>query len=252
MAVFQDYANYYNLLYQHKDYPGEAKYVQGLIRRHAPNARTLLNLGCGTGKHDFIFNRLGYDVVGIDLSQQMVDLAREEKQNQPSGNVEFAQGDIRTVRLERKFDAVVSLFHVLSYQTSHDDLAGALRTAHLHLHDEGVFVFDCWYGPAVLADPPVVRVKKFEDDHLAVIRIAEPVSHPNQNAVDVNYHVIIRDKKSGAYSEIREKHTMRYLFLPEMQALLEATGLKLVDFQVWMTGEVPNLGSWNVCFVAKK
>ena len=77
-------------------------------------------------------------------------------------------------------------------------------------------MFDFWYGPAVLSDPPVVRVKRLEDAATRVLRIAEPTMHFNENVAEVAYHVLVTDQASGQMEEIRERHSMRYLFEPEL------------------------------------
>ena len=76
-AVFgRDYAAAYDELYQDKDYQGEADYVLRLIRKFHPKAKTLLDMGCGTGKHAALFKDAGYDVCGVDMSEMMLDRAR--------------------------------------------------------------------------------------------------------------------------------------------------------------------------------
>lgn len=248
MTVFNAYARYYDLLYRDKDYSGEADYIHSLISRHAPHAATVLNLGCGSGRHDRLLHEKGYAVTGVDLSEEMLASAR---QNAASTDLSYVHGDIRNVRLDSRFDTVISLFHVMSYQTLNEDLAAAMTTARHHLKPDGVFIFDCWYGPAVLSDRPVVRVKDIENEAIHLTRIAEPVMHPNENIVDVNYHVFVRDLSSGAVEEIRESHRMRYLFMPEIKLLAAAAGLEITASEAWMTGGQPDYSTWNVCFVCK-
>ena len=72
----------------------------------------------------------------------------------PDERVSFDIGDVRTVRFDQKFDAVAALFHVMSYQVTDSDLTETIRTASSHLAVGGVFLFDCWYGPAVADVPP--------------------------------------------------------------------------------------------------
>jgi SAM-dependent methyltransferase len=136
MSVFGAYSQYYNLLYKDKDYAGETEYVHGLIQKHRQGAQSILDLGCGTGRHDLLLAHMGYEVTGIDLSEEMLAIARSQTLiPHPSplkstcSSVNFHQGDIRSIRLERSFDAVVSLFHVISYQTTNDDLRAAFATA---------------------------------------------------------------------------------------------------------------------------
>jgi hypothetical protein len=133
-----------------------------------------------------------------------------------------------------------------------DDLQAAFATVRGHLEPGGIFIFDCWYGPAVLTDPPVVRVKRLEDEAIAVTRIAEPAMNANQNLVEVNYQILIRDKANGEVEELRETHRMRYLFRPEIELLLQAAGMTIVEEMEWMTGHPLGFATWGGCFVARK
>jgi SAM-dependent methyltransferase len=245
MSVFGAYSKYYNLLYKDKDYAGEAQYVHDLIQKHASGARSILDLGCGTGRHDFELVKLGYEIIGVDISEEMLTAARAR-----NTSLTFSSGDIRTIRLNQTFDVVVSLFHVMSYQITNEDLQAAFATARTHLKPGGLFIFDCWYGPAVLTDPPVVRVKRLEDDEISLIRIAEPVMHYNENVVDVNYEMLITNKVSGAMELLREAHRMRYLFMPEIKALLKSNSIRLEQAEEWVAGKEPGCDTWGVCFVS--
>jgi len=244
MSVFGAYSQYYDLLYRDKDYAGEASYIHELVAKHRPGAKTVLDLGCGTGRHAALLNAQGYAVTGVDLSEEMLTVARAAE---PAGS--FVQGDVRSVRLGRKFDVVLSLFHVMSYQTTNADLRAALTTLREHLAPGGLFAFDCWYGPAVLSDRPQTRIKRLEDSAISVTRLAEPVMYPNDNLVDVNYQVFVRDKRTGIVDELRETHKMRYLFAPEVSLLLEASGLCLVQLSEFMSEREPGFASWNAVFV---
>lgn len=252
--VFREYAAYYNLLYRDKDYAAEAAYVHDLIQQHCSGARTILNLGCGTGNHDYELAKLGYQVTGVDLSEEMLATALARLDSIPLGYLSpcFAQGDIRSMRLDQTFDAVISLFHVMSYQTSNDDLRAAFATAGAHLAPSGCFLFDCWYGPGVLKDPPAVRVKRLEDERIEFVRIAEPVMHPNENLVDVKYQAIVTDKATGRVGTLSEVHRMRYLFTPEIELFLQGEGLRTKVCHEWMSEKSPDFTSWNACFMVTR
>ena len=255
MSVFEAYSQYYDLLYRDKDYAKEADYIKSLIQREHPEGRTLLDLGCGTGRHDFWLAEHGYRVTGVDMSADMLKVANAEraKREIAGGPVppDFAQGDVRSVRLGRRFDVVVSLFHVMSYQTSNADLLAAFGTLREHLAPGGVILFDAWYGPTVLTDRPVVRIKRLAGDGFDVTRLAEPVLHPNENVVDVNYQIMIVDRASGRTEQLRETHRMRYLFVPEVQALLERAGLRLERACEFLTDGELGFATWNALFVAR-
>ena len=255
MKVFDAYARYYDLLYDNKDYPGEAAFVDRLLRQHGAARGAMLELGCGTGRHAIEFARMGWDVTGIDLSEAMVERAKSRRallEGTLSKSLRFESGDVRTARLGREFDAVVSLFHVLSYQATNADLQAEVATAAEHLRPGGVFLFDFWYGPAVLSDPPVVRVKRMQDEDLEVTRIAEPEVRSDSNQVVVNYHVFLRNRHSGGVQEVKEAHAMRYLFLPELQLLLNQGGFDYLASGAWCSERAVGRDTWYVHAIARK
>ena len=250
MSVFNEYARYYDLLYRDKDNTGETDYIHNLIQAQIPGARTILNLGCGSGRHDRCLVALGYTVTGVDLSEEMLVAARNAAAG--SESLDYVQGDARSVRLDKTFDVVISLFHVMSYQVTNADLMAAFATGHNHLKPGGTFIFDCWYGPGVLTDPPTVRVKELEDEAITVTRIAQPVVHPNENVVDVNYRVFLKEKSSGSVREINETHRMRYLFKPEVEMMLTTAGFELQMSEEWLTATPLSMKSWNALFIARR
>ena len=254
MAIFSNYARYYDLMYQDKDYVGEAQFIQRLIQTYAPATTTILELGCGTGNHAMLLAKEGYQVHGVDLSQEMLGYANERRDRLSPASatkLQFSQGDLRQVRLDRKFDVVLSLFHVISYQTNNEDLLAAFETAKAHLVPGGILIFDVWYGPAVLSEPPTVRIKRLEDRSIQVTRIAEPVMEPNKNLVDVNYHIFIKDLISSKIDEVKEVHTMRYLFRPELELVLDRLQMQIVESREWLTDRQPGLNTWGVYFIVR-
>jgi SAM-dependent methyltransferase len=255
MKVFGHLARCYDLLYADKDYGREARFVHELLQRHAPGARTILELGCGTGAHAVHLVKEGYEIHGVDLSAEMLDRTGERLAQMPpelAAGLTFSQGDLRTLRLGRTFDAVIALFHVLSYQTTNHDLQAAFATVKEHLHPGGVFIFDFWYGPAVLTERPAVRVKRVEDEVISVTRIAEPVLKVNANLVEVHYQFFVQDKAGGAYETFQESHLMRYLFKPEVDNLLVEHEFTPLEYREWMTGREPGEDTWGVYAVGKK
>ncbi len=253
--VFGDYSRYYSLLNRDKDYQGEVAYVQQLLERYATlPGRDLLDLGCGTGGHDFFLAAQGFAVTGIDRSATMLAEANKQLAEWTGSDSppQFQEGDLTTLRLPRKFPVILSLFHVLCYQTSDAALGAAINTAAAHLEEGGIFIFDFWYGPAVLAERPEVRVREVEDEILHIRRQANPVMHPERQTVDVNYTVEITRKGDGLQEILKETHEMRYLFLPELECFLAKAGMRLLAAGEWRTDAPPSAATWSVCVVARR
>lgn len=247
----KNYAAYYNLLYRDKNYGQETDYVDSLIKKYScSEASSLLNLGCGTGNHDFLLADMGYSVTGVDLSASMVEIARG-KIGEKNKKIKFFQGDIRELRLRKKFDVVTSLFHVMSYQNSNEDVLRTMKTAKIHLRKNGLFIFDCWNGPGVLRDLPATREKELEDEAIKVKRLAVPVIHYKENIVDVNFKLTITNKKTGEITPLEEKHPMRYFFTPELRLFFSQAGFTLLDCFAWLSSTPPDENSWNAVYILK-
>jgi hypothetical protein len=122
-------------------------------------------------------------------------------------------------------------------------------TVRTHLRENGVFIFDCWYGPGVLTDPPATRITTLGPDRLT--RSAEPVMRVNENTVEVNYRFVLTAEQSHRCSEFFEKHVMRYFFVPELFLALQTVRLEPLGVTEWMSDQDPGLGTWSVAVIAK-
>jgi SAM-dependent methyltransferase len=247
VKAFQDYGRYYDLLNRDKDYAAEVRFIDGILKRHRHETREVLELGCGTGVFARELATQGYRIHGVDRSDTMLEVAALRADPQ----VSFSKQDIRHFQLNEKFDAAVSLFHVMSYQTSNEDLVSALLCAKRHLRSGGLFVFDCWYGPAVLTERPTNREKHFEDDFLRVTRSSRPTLHPNHNRVDVEFQIEVLDKQTGRVQKLQELHPMRYFFKPELDLVFGQVGFELLEWGQWLKSEQPSDRTWYVYFVLR-
>jgi SAM-dependent methyltransferase len=140
--VYDRAARYYDTIYGYKDYRAEAAYVEALIRRHQRSrGRALLDVACGTGRH-LEHLRERYDCQGLDLSREMLAIARSRLPGLP-----LHQADMAAFDLGRRFDAVVCLFSAIGYMTSPRRLNRALAAMARHLEPGGVLVVEPWLGP---------------------------------------------------------------------------------------------------------
>lgn len=139
----------------------------------------------------------------------------------------------------------------MSYQSTDGDLQKSFQTAKIHLKPGGIFLFDCWYGPAVENDPPVRRVQRYKTGEAVVMRIAEPVRAPLANTVDVHYHIAVTNGTGETMNELKEVHRMRYLFQAEVDGFSAQAGFMPVASHAWMTHLPPASDNWSACFVVR-
>jgi SAM-dependent methyltransferase len=194
----------------------------------------------------------GYSIHGIEMSSDMIQRAKAREIESKEGSFKSIAGDIRKTKLDRSFDVLVSLFHVISYQTTNEDLKSTFENAAYHLKQDGVFIFDVWYGPAVISIKPTVRVMTMNDNEIQLTRIAEPVLYEDKNIVEVNYTLFVENIADNSFQKINERHTMRYFTTPEIRLLLNQNGFDLLQSEEWMTGNMPSINTWGVCYIGRK
>lgn len=252
MKLFEKYADFYDSYYRNKDYNAEVNFVLDLANQNStPPHRTILDMGCGTGGHLIPFAKKGLKVTGFDLSEAMIYKAKE-KITKADIKAKVQVDDARTYRDGKKYNLVVSMFAVMGYLTSNEDFLAGLKTAMIHLNGDGIFIFDVWFGPAVLHQMPETRIQKFEKDGLQTLRLVRPELDVIKQIVTINYE-ILEFKDERTVEVVNESHKMRYFFIQELKFLLENAGLKLIKVCPFMdSSRQPTIDDWNISIVAKK
>ena len=246
--VFEDYAPFYDSIYKDKDYLEECIFIRKIFDDFSSSRiKSILDLGCGTGSHAKYLAEMGYHVTGIDRSARMLKIAKDKTIK----NTEFIQGDISNFDRNKKIDAVVAMFAVMSYLTVNEDIENTLKTVKNHLKPEGLFVFDVWFGPAVLTQKPTDRVKIIEQGDKKIIRYAHPVLDIVNHTVEVNY-TVLEIARNKVLTETKESHLMRFFFYQELKYFLEKNEFEVLKICPFMDldGQV-NEGCWNITIICK-
>ena len=250
------YAENYDLFYEGKDYEAECDLIEEIFRRHADGqVSTILDLGCGTGNHTLPLTHRGYKVTGVDRSPKMLKHAKAKTQLQHADLKEFPQfinEDIRCLELGQLFDAVVMMFAVLSYQLTNPDFSSALEIVQKHLRPGGLFIFDVWYGPAVLAIRPGDKIKEISTPDGKLLRMASGTLDVARHLCQVDYR-LLKISSDRVAKDNTESHTMRYFFPMELEMAFSFNKLKLQSLTAF-----PNLEkaadetTWNALGLARK
>jgi SAM-dependent methyltransferase len=253
MSVFNKYAKYYDLLYREKDYETEILFLEKIFGAYAKRpVRDILDLGCGTGRHSILLAQRGYQVLGVDQSEEMLNEAQIKTKGwiTPSTIPQFEKGDIRNFRSDQKFDAVISMFAVMSYMVSNNDVLDAIKTAKNHLKPGGLFYFDAWFGPAVLTEKPSDRYKIVKSDDEQIIRFVQSNMSIENQTVDVKYK-ILQVSNNRILNEVDEIHTMRFFFPQEIIYYLKSVGFDTVSIFPFLNIDRPlSEKDWSFAVVA--
>lgn len=246
VSVFEDYSKYYDLLYTDKDYEGEIDYVCGLLDSYGQLEGSVLELGSGTGIHGRLLASQGYEVLGVELSSDMVKLAEQ------TDGFKCMQGDMTSIQIEREFDVALSLFHVVSYLTADAQMGEMFKNINKHLKMGGLFIFDIWYSPCVKDNPPELRVKRMSNDELEIVRISEPTIHEDLKRVDVKFSIFSRRKKEKSWRLTEEFHPMRHFSNKEIEKFAIGAGFRILKAEEFYTAKPLAESAWGACFVVEK
>ena len=226
------YAAAYDDLYGDKDYAREVDALEICFRRFGQGAvEDVLDLGCGTGRHMALLLDRGYRVTGVDRSGAMLQAAQDRLGGRDGATL--VEASIASFHAPgKKWDAVLMMFAVLSYQTDTAQVLEALRVARAHLTTGGLLVADIWYGPAVLAQPPGRRTKEVGESGNRWVRHVEGEHDPIAQLATVRYSLEHAGSR-GVDASDREEHVLRYFFPREIELLLELSGFGIVHLGGW-------------------
>jgi ubiquinone/menaquinone biosynthesis C-methylase UbiE len=139
--VFTHSASFYDALYSFKDYGASVRELIRVLDREAPDARSLLDVACGTGRHLELL-RERYEVEGLDLNPTILEVARER-----CPGVAFHEADMADFQLERRFDVVMCVFSSIGYVRTEGRMRSAVQCMRRHLNPGGLLLIEPWFTP---------------------------------------------------------------------------------------------------------
>ena len=229
--MFTKTAKHYDAVYSYKDYEGESELVSKLVHERVSNAKTLLDVACGTGKH---LEHLGktFDCTGVELDPEMLAIAAERVPNLP-----LHIGDMCDFDLGAKFDAVTCLFSSIGYTKTVERMEQAIANMGSHLNPGGMFLVEPWLTPEAWLVGHVDS-ETYKTDEFVVTRmmVSEPVE---RGRLVLEY--LIGD--SNGISNVTETHEMGWFTHDEYSNAFIKAGLELEHFEEGLTGRGIYIGS---------
>jgi SAM-dependent methyltransferase len=251
---FSEYSVVYDLIYQDKDYLGEAQFVARLLNRFLdkPTEKTeVLDIACGTGRHIQELASMGFLVMGSDLSANMVKVARDRTKSLGL-SIDFHNESFQSCdRIGQQYDAVIAMFSAIDYLTNYSDIARSLKNIRGLLRTGGAFIFDFWNGNAVLKSHSPLRFKRVQKDDEVVIRISNTTIDSISQIATINFDFMVL-KAGNVVREFSEVHSIRYFFPQEMKDMLAANGFEVVHRCPFLREDSEiEPDEWNLTYVAR-
>ncbi|MCA9286699.1 MAG: class I SAM-dependent methyltransferase [Phycisphaerales bacterium] len=208
--TYAEAAEHYDLIYSvFKDYDVESARLAATLRQRSPEAKEVLDVGCGTGQHARALGALGFEVDGVDLEPAFVRIASARN---PAGR--FVCGDMLELDLGRRYDAVLCLFGAIGYVGTIDRLHQAIAAMARHLRAGGILIVEPWLEPERATDG-FVGINTAESDTVKVCRMARTTVHGRLSRVEFQYLF-------GRSSGLEHRQEIHELGLFTREEMLEA------------------------------
>ena len=251
MEAYTSFAEVYDTFMDNVPYEEWGGYIHRILCENGINDGILLDLGCGTGTMTEVFAGFGYDMIGVDNSADMLEIAMEKKE--ASGHdILYLLQDMRTFELYGTVRAVVSVCDSVNYITEPEELAEVFRLVNNYLDPGGLFLFDFnteYKYREVMGDCTIA------EDRGDCSFIWDNCYYEEEKINEYDLTLFIRegsDDNGALYRKYRETHFQRGYTLEEIRELLSSAGLVFQAAYDMDTGEAAWEKSERICVIARE
>jgi SAM-dependent methyltransferase len=246
MDAYTGFAKLYDLFMDNIDYDSWCRYLHALLLEYGISDGILLDLGCGTGIVTEYFSGCGYDMIGIDNSPDMLEIALE-KRVESGHDILYLNQDMREFELYGTVAAVFCICDSLNYITEYEELVEVFRLVNNYLDPNGVFIFDLNTS---------YKFQKIKDSTIAENR--EEGSFIWENSYFEEEHIneyaltIFAPCEDGRYEKYEEIHYERAYSLDEIKSALSRAGLSFTAAYDAFTHNPPTAESERIYVIARE
>lgn len=254
MQEYTGFAQVYDVFMDNVPYDEWTKLLSKLFKKHAgkdffmkKEKPLVCELGCGTGNMTRRLRNLGCDMIGIDLSDQMLQIARE-KENDDDDSILYLMQDMREFELYGTVNAAVSLCDSLNYLLEEEELLQVFKLVFNYLEPDGLFIFDFhtpYYYRNILGDGTICENR--DEGSFIWENYYDNESGINQFDMTIYYS----SGKSDCYKRCEETHFQRGYSVATMKKLLKKAGLEFVEALDSGTHGLPERSSERIHIVAR-
>lgn len=252
MDAYTGFAEVYDLFMDNVPYQEWSRYLISLLEEYKVSKDLVLELGCGTGKMTRLLAQAGYDMIGVDCSEEMLQIAREKEWNADGDGYDilYLLQDMRELELYGTVKAVVCICDSLNYILEEKDLLAVFQLVNNYLDPGGVFIFDMntiFKYREILGENTICENR--EEGSFIWENFYDGEGQINQ----YDLTLFIREQGTqGLYRRYEETHLQRGYKLSRVQELLCEAGMELVAVYDAFTREPVRKESERVCVIARE
>ncbi len=248
MEAYSSFAQVYDLFMDNVPYEEWSTYLIGLLKEHGVEDGLVLDLGCGTGKMTRLLEKAGYDMVGIDYSEEMLGIAREQQFEDADSSILYLLQDMRELELDGTVRAVVSICDSMNYILEDEELEQVFRAVNRYLDPKGMFIFDLntLYKYRDLLGETTISENREEGSF-----IWDNYFDEEEMVNEYDLTLFIREK-GDLYRKYEETHFQRAYTLERVKELLEKAGMEFVAAYDAFTKEPVKENSERIYVIARE
>ncbi len=247
MEAYSGFAAVYDLFMDNIPYEEWTEYVKALLKDEGIEDGIVLDLGCGTGSVTELLAKSGFDMIGIDNAEEMLNIAME-KREESNLEILYLLQDMREFELYGTVRAVVSICDSMNYLLEEEDLEDVFALVHNYLDNDGIFIFDM---------NTEYKYREINADH-TFAEDREESSFIWQNFYDEEEMINQYDLSlfvqgaDGRYDKYEETHLQRAYRTETVTELIKASGLELLHIYDAFTKNEPMEKSERIYFVCRR
>ena len=247
MDAYTSFARVYDTFMDNIPYEEWAVYLTGLLNEYGVNDGLVLDLVCGTGNMTELLAKEGYDMIGVDNAEEMLEIAME-KREKSGHDILYLLQDMREFELYGTVRAVVSVCDSVNYIDEEEDLTEVFRLVNNYLDPGGVFIFDfntLYKYREILGDRTIAENR--EDCSF----IWDNYYYEEERINEYELSIFIREKEN-LFRRYEETHFQRGYTLDEMIRMIKDSGLEFVTAYDAFTREAPKEDSERIYVIARE
>ncbi|MBU5677028.1 class I SAM-dependent methyltransferase [Alkaliphilus sp. MSJ-5] len=240
------FAHLYDRLMEDVDYEDWANYVEKVMAQNRNKPHKILEIACGTGNVTIPLAKKGYNILGLDISKDMLMIAKN-KALENNINILFIEQDMIDLELEEKFDCILSMCDGINYIVDINDLMKVFQGVYNALEDGGVFIFDISSHYKI---KNILGNNTFGENLEDLCYLWENYFDEGSNTIEMDLTFFIQDGKY--YRKEEEYHVQRAYKVEEIIKILNQLDFKDIKEYDGFTFNPPKDNSERIFFVAKK
>lgn len=248
MDQYKDFAFIYDELMNEVDYNGWVEYIEKIIEEEGTKVQNILELACGTGNLTIPLTKKNYDIAGIDISEEMLGVAREKAEKEGVELV-LLQQDIAELDFDiTNLDCVLCACDGFNYITYDEDLENVFKKTYELLKENGLFIFDI---SSFYKLSSVLGNNMYGENREDVAYMWQNYFDDEENLVEMELAFFVKDE-DGRFERFEEVHQQRAYTEEEILDMLQSAGFKDIKVYSDFTFEAPKKDSERIFFVGKK